>query len=253
MNSLSTNVEKVNAKKEAWEDYKLLNCKYDDSVSYWEEVVKQEVISDRQKNKPPLGEDYIHNWLYNSLEHYYTVGKKDDEWIKKHYYNWWVDNQYPAFSKNYNPDTVQDAGLNFMFVTFNFKDDTDVNVMKMDMARIFNLPVFKMTTITYTYEHCSSQGHHPHVHALIELNHTGTISPSTMLEKIFQQKKLREYLAVHYLLSWANKKDKKCRKRAVCLAYVSGHKAERKLEHVEGDKIWRAENGFEESYVKINK
>jgi len=252
MKSLSNATEMSAQKKEEWEEYKLLNCQYDDSVAYWGLVVDQEIALDK-KSRQAHGEEYIRQWLSLSLRDAYEVNNRDDDWVKNHYYKWWVSNKYSEFSKNWKPDTAQDSGLNFMFVTFNFKDGTDINLIKMDMTRILNLPVFKMTTITYTFEYHSSHGHHPHCHALIELNRTGTISPSTMLEKIFQQKKLNEYLAVHYLLSWANKHQKKCRKRSICLAYVTGQKAERKLEHCEGDKIWRAENGFQESYVKVNK
>ena len=155
--------------------------------------------------------------------------------------------------KKWKHNDVQDAGLNFMFITLNYKQGTDINKVILDTARIINLPVLSNTKITYTYENYTDTGNHPHVHCLIELNRTGTISMSKLLEKIYQDKKLKDYLAVDVKFSWAKEFTKRCQKRSVCLAYVSGNKIEKKSENSDLDKIWRIENNLEDIYYKENK
>lgn len=253
LNSIITKVASTE-KAEEWQNYKLLNkLQYDPTVNYFSLVVEQEILIDK-KSILSQGETFINQWLSTGLKDCYEVLDKTDEYVKEKYYKWYLANSYEKWSKNYklNSNTVQDEGLNFMFVTLNFKQGTDIKMVMVDTSRILGLPILANTKITYTYENYTNTSNHPHVHCLIELKRTGTISLSSILEKIYQHKKLRDYLAVDVKMSWAKDYEKRCQKRSICLAYVLGNKIDKKIENSENDKLWRIEHNLEQYYVKEN-
>lgn len=171
------------------------------------------------------------------------------EEIKKRIYGEWLFHKKKFFKKNWKPNQ-EDKGLGYMHLTFNFHPDTDINVFKLDMSRIVNLAVFDDCNLTYSYEYYGSNKCHPHCHMLVELTRTGTKSKSTIEEKVFQMKKLKEYMSIQFQFSWANKDSFKVRSRAVTLAYIQGKKTEDKIEQVEKDKLWRQLNNIEDIYFR---
>lgn len=235
-----------------WELYKQTNMQYDPAINYFNLVVENEIQFDKY-SKQPQGETFVRQWLHGSLRDCYEELKKSDEYVKQKFYKWYVANEYDKFRRNWKPNDTKDEGLNFLWVTFNFKSDTDLNVIKVDMSRILSLAIFDNTKITYCYEYHTEQGTHPHVHALIELNRTGTIPMSKIEQDIFKDKKLRDRLSLCIRFSWAKKFDLRCQKRAICQAYLNGNKIDEKKENVENDKTWRKENNLEELYIKENK
>lgn len=172
--------------------------------------------------------------------------------VNKHKLAWvyWIDYKKKDFIKDWKPR--DDQGLNYMWLTFNFKDDTPILIVLQDMARIINLPIFSRCTLTYCYEYYGEAGTHPHVHMLVELKRTGTIPFSSIEDKVFQMKKLREYLNIKYKFSWAKDFEKRCQKRAVIHAYLDGDKIDKKVTNSLKDKLWRQENNLEDKYIKDN-
>lgn len=172
--------------------------------------------------------------------------------VNKHKLSWvyWIDYKKKDFIKSWSPK--DDEGLNYMWLTFNFKDNTPITTVIQDMARITNLPIFGKCKLTYCYEYYTEKGNHPHVHMLVELKRTGTIPMSSIQDKVFQQKKLKEYMTIYYQFSWASLYDKRCQKRAVLMAYLSGDKIETKAIKCEKDKQFRQENNLQELYIKDN-
>lgn len=251
MSSLSQNAEMIAQRKQDWEEYQKSNLKYDDAKPYFNYVIEQEIALDRKEQKPN-GAPWVQAYLCETLRHAYEVSLKDDAFVKKKYYDWYVANERTEWRKKWKPNDVQDQGLNFMFITLNYKQGTPVDKVLLDTSRIINLPVLSNSKITYTYENYTDTGSHPHVHCLIELNRTGTVSMSKLLEKIYQDKKLKDYLAVDVKFSWAKDFTKRCQKRSVCLAYLSGNKIDNKLENSDLDKIWRIENNLDDIYYKVN-
>lgn len=172
--------------------------------------------------------------------------------VNKHKLAWvyWIDYKKKDFIKDWKPK--DDEGLNYMHITLNFTDKMPMNEVLVETHRIVNLPILERTKITYSYEYYTDKGNHPHVHMLVELKRTGTISPSSFIDDVFKKKALKEKLNVHYKFSWARDYEKRCDKRAVVLAYVSGNKIEEKMANVEKDKLWRRENNLEDLYIKDN-
>lgn len=175
------------------------------------------------------------------------------EYIKNRIYKEWLGYKFQNFKRNYKPKN-EDEGLNYLWLTFNYHKDTPMNVVKTDMARIVGLAVFDKCKLTYTYEYYTEKGFHPHVHMLVELKRTGTISPSTLKEKVFQYKKLAEYMSITYFYSWATGKNikKRTNKRSIYNAYLLGNKKLLKEDNCEKDKEFRQLNELEELYIKDN-
>lgn len=227
-----------------WDEFYILlqsKYKYDPCYDYATEVL------------PHLTAEYKQWGIeYYELAARNTLYEKINPAISLHrraYFYWW-DMKYTQFKKAWKPKDTD--GLNFIWLTLNFSDKVSINDIIIETTRVVNLAVFKNTKISYCYEYYTEKGCHPHVHMLIEMNTTGTIKPSTMSEKIFQKKSLREIMNINYKLSWANDIKDRTQKRAIHLAYLNGMKIEKKQENCEKDKLWRIQNNLEELYIKEN-
>lgn len=240
-NRLAKNSE-MSPMKIEWRVYKEQHYKYDDCYDYASELIPWEVKQFEMDHPKMKGdaENAIMSYLNEPREqpHYFI-------------YTLWLSHKYKYFAKNWKPK--DDDGLNFMHITFNFSDKISVNDVILEMTRIVNLSIFDKCKLTYCYEYYTEKGAHPHVHMLVELKRTGTINPSTMEQKVFQKKSLREVMNYNYKLSWARSGKDRCDKRAVILAYVSGNKIEEKSENTVKDKLWRKQYNLEDLYIKDNK
>lgn len=172
------------------------------------------------------------------------------EEMKYRVYNEWLSHKYKHFKNNWKPKS--DDGLGYMWLTINFAPDVTVSEAKLHAAAIFNLKVFARSKISYCYEYNTEQGSHIHIHALIELNHTGKVSFSALKDDILKAKSRQGKMNIYLKMSWAKKYADRCDNRIKYNAYLSGNKTEEKLDNIEKDKIWRKENNLEEIYIKEN-
>lgn len=163
-------------------------------------------------------------------------------------YNFWLNYKYQDFRINWKPK--DNDGLNFLFITFNFSPKITINDVKLEIDRIINLPIFNDCKLTYCFENYTESGEHPHVHMLVELKRTGSLSFSTIKQKIFQKKSLSEIMNINIKMSWAKDYNDRTQKRAVHLAYLSGNKIEKKQEDCEKDKLWRSVNNLNDLYIR---
>lgn len=216
------------------------------SINKMDENIYKELFQDRMFNmkKPMPCVCRQQAWLCECSRPYTS-----DE-IKDKIYMEWLSYKYQNFKRNWKPKG--DDGLNYMWITLNYATNMTINDVKLETARIVNLPALARSRITYCYELHTENGGHPHVHMLVELNYTGTVSMSTFLEKVYQKTSLKEKLLVDYKFSWAKDYTKRCNKRSVLLAYLAGDKVSEKMENVNRDKQWRMENNIEELYIKEN-
>lgn len=248
---------------EDWQAYKAIHYPYKE-VNYMTELEAMELAENKfSPNKREDADvlDNIRQRMFHARKPFACVCRRQlwecdcsvsytpDE-IKMRIYNEWLSHKYKLFKKNWKPEGNKDSGLGYMVLTFNFKPETDIQVVKGDIARIVSLAIFDDCNLTYGFEYYGSENCHPHCHMLVELTHTGTKSKSTIDQKVFQDKKLREYMTIRYQFSWARKDSFKVRSRAVSLAYVQGKKTEDKMEQVEKDKIWRKLNDLEDTYYR---
>lgn len=246
---------------EDWKLYKESNLKFEE-INYMTEIEAFELAENKlSPNRRPDADvlDNIRHRMFQMRKTCPCVCNKQmwqcecsrpytPEEIKLRVYNEWLSHKYKYFKKNWKPN--QDEGLGYMHLTFNFKPETEAVEFVLDMARITNLAIFDDCKLTYCYEYFGSKGEHPHVHMLVELNRTGTISMSTIEQKVFQDKKVKEYMSIKYQFSWAKKYQHFCRPRSVHLAYIQGHKIPSKMSQVAQDKLWRSENNLEDIYIR---
>lgn len=222
-----------------WRVYKEQNLKYDPCYDYYAEVYPLEIKAfehdhpEHKSNAEPAIQSFLSE--PRPQPHYFI-------------YTLWLSHKYKHFKKNWKPKN--DDGLNFLHITFNFSDKITVNDVVLEMTSIVNNAVFKNCKLTWCYEYYTDHGCHPHIHMLVELNRTGTISPSTLKQKIFAKQSLKEILNINYKLSWAKEYKDRCEKRAVILAYITGNKIVTKNENSEKDKHWRKLNNLEDLYIK---
>lgn len=173
------------------------------------------------------------------------------EEMKQRVYKEWLYHKYKHFKKNWKPKS--DDGLGYMWLTINFAPEVKLNDAILHASSIFSLKILSRSKITYCYEFNTSQGQHIHIHALIELNHTGKVSFSSLKDDILKAKSRQGKLNIYLKMSWAKKYCDRCDNRAKYQAYLNGDKQEEKLENVELDKLWRRENNLEDLYIKENK
>lgn len=177
-----------------------------------------------------------------------------DKSLHKTSYTYWLDAKWLEFKRDYNPEKKHD-GLNYLWLTFNFKDDTPIEKVKKDMERIVNHSIFSKCRLTYCYEYYTQQGHHPHVHMLVEMQRTGTIAPSDIQDNLITKVKgLNKYLTITWYYSWATGKNigKRCKSRDIYNAYCLGNKKVLKNENSAQDREWRLTNNLEDLYIKEN-
>lgn len=239
LNRLAANQELTPMKAE-WRVYKEQHLKYDPCYDYYAEVYPWELKAferDHPEHKANA-EPAVLAFLSEPREqpHYFI-------------YSLWLSHKYKHFKRDWKPSS-QDEGLNFLHITFNFSNKISVTDVLLEMTSIVNNAIFKNCKLTWTYEYYTNKGEHPHVHMLVELKRTGTISPSTLKQKIFAKQSLKEIMNIKYKLSWAKEYKDRCDKRAVILAYITGNKIEEKSEDVNKDKEWRKINNLEELYIK---
>lgn len=172
------------------------------------------------------------------------------EEMKYRVYKEWLCHKYKHFKKNWKPKS--DDGLPYMWLTINFAPDVTVHDARLHASSIFGLKIFARSKISYCFEYNTEKGHHIHIHALIELNHTGRVSFSALKDDILKAKNRQGKMNIFLKMSWAKKYVDRCDSRAYYHAYLNGHKTEEKLQYVELDKLWRKENNLEDFYIKEN-
>lgn len=170
--------------------------------------------------------------------------------MKERVWKEWLSHKYKHFKNNWKPKT--DDGLNYMWLTINFAPDVTILDAQLHAAAIFNLKILSRAKITYCYEYNTKEGQHIHIHALVELKHTGTVGFSALKDDVLKAKNRQGKMNLYLKMSWAKKYTDRCDSRAYYIAYLNGHKTEEKLECVDKDKIWRKENNLEELYIKDN-
>lgn len=225
---------------------------FQENRNYVEDIIKQEIKKDKHCAKPE-GEVFVRSWVIETL-----LGKKllydnNPEQQQKRAYKWWIDNEYFEFRRTWKPNKKLDE-LNFLWVTLNFEPTGDIVNCDLEVRRVTKLAIFKRCKITWAWEYYTAEGEHPHVHMLIELQRTGTIPFSEIVEKINANKKSR-FAAYNEKVkfSWAREAKMRCWSRAVCIAYLHGQKIDAKVSSCEKDKQWRAAVGLEEIYHYENK
>lgn len=219
-------------------------CVYDPDYDYLPETYPYMIRFFKQCN--PRSDD-VELAVRNTL---WETPPKDGDYHKR-VYNWWLGYKREQFLKTWKPR--DNDGLNYLFITLNYASDLPISQVSDETNRIINLPIFSNCKITYCFEYYTDNGCHPHVHMLVELKRTGTLSMSVILDKIYQKKTLKPILKVDIKMSWAAQINKRAQKRAVCLAYVTGQKIDGKQENVEKDKQWRQINNiFQDTYIKDN-
>lgn len=228
-----------------YEEFKLLKIngkyKYDECYDYAQDVLPW-LVNEYKKLGLTDYEVCARNTLFEKINPNISLHKRS--------YQYWTDMKWQEFQKDWKPKDTD--GLNFVWLTLNYSDKLSVQDIVIETTRISNLALFKQTKITYCYEFYTEKGSHPHVHMLIEMKTTGTIKPSTLTEKIFQKKSLREVMNINYKLSWASDIKDRTQKRAIHIAYLNGMKIDKKQDYCDLDKQWRIENGLEELYIKDN-
>lgn len=259
-----------------WNQLKLTTHKYDPNYNYYSELLSYE-LAENKRSEYPIKDNEFPGFLADRIFNYkrptrtignycpscrqYTCGKycvedsckttlTPDE-MKERVYIEWLSHKYKNFKKNWKPK--QDDGLNYIWLTINFAPDVSVHQAQLHVASIFSLAIFNRTKITYCYEYNTKAGNHIHVHALIEMNSTGTISFSSLKDDILRAKSRQGKLNIYLKMSWARKYEDRCDNRAVYLAYLNGNKVSEKIENTEKDKLWRSENGLQELYIRENK
>lgn len=266
MNAYLQSLGQNDVLNQEWEVYKLSNFKYDPTYNYYEPALEFALRENKISPNRVPDEDVRSLYQARFFERkkhrescccdgpvIFCDNRRDltaDE-IKYCIYQDYLSYQYKYFKKNWKP-VVKDEGLKYMMITLNYADDLSINEVVLETARILNLPILKPSTITYTYEMFGSKGTHPHVHALVELKRTGTVAMSSFLDDVYKKKALKGKLHVDFQFSWAKEFRKRCRSRAECRAYCTGHKAPEKMKYVEKDKLWKKENNLEEFYIKDN-
>lgn len=236
-----------------WNGQLLTNpdLKFSETRNYFDELLIQEIKKDKVCAKPE-GEQFVRAWLTDTFFSKKQLYINTPVEQQRRIYRWWLDNKYFEFRKTWKPNSGKNDGLNYLFITLNFSPDTQVTKMLEETNRIVSLSVFSRCKLTYCFEYYTSDGTHPHVHILVELLKTGTIPMSSILEKIYQKKSLRDIMKDNIKFSWASDYKKRSQSRAVCLAYVTGNKCDDKNPKTELDKKWRQENNLEQMYIREN-
>lgn len=230
-----------------WRLYRDQHYAYDPTFDYFPETFKrlsQELKRDGVSNYEAVARATLtdsNTTFWRDRDPHYVV------------YLYYLPYMYQDFKRNWKPRETD--GLNYMWLTLNFPPHTvTIPEIQLEILRIVNLPVFKNCTLTYNYEFFGEGKGHPHIHMLVELNKTGTISISTLKAVIFQKKSLKSIMNLNYKMSWAKEYQDRTEKRAVYKqAYLLGLKTESKMESCEKDKEWRKINNLEELYIKENK
>lgn len=278
LNSLGTN----DAMMTEWLDYKQKNYPYYPTYNYFADLSKLEIEEEKSlPNRRPDQQviDCLKERLFNfkkpvrlisgicpkcnkSSDGKYCNRNKENTYqptcreeytpdeIKKRVYNDYIYHMYKKFKKEWKPK--QDAGLGYMWLTINFAPSVTIHEAQVHASAIFNLKIFDRSTITYCYEFHGSGKGHIHIHALVELKHTGKVSFSALKDDILRARSRQGKLNIYLKMSWARKYEDRCDHRAVYHAYIEGNKTEDKLENIELDKIWRNENNLQEKYIKDN-
>lgn len=236
--------------KQSWliekekEEYKY-NPTYD--YLYEGEVYKKLVNYYKFVMKYPNPEEVVQS-IFFTVPEFYDVNKHKLSWV------YWIDYKRDEFRKNWKP--TNNNGLAYLWLTWNFKHDTSIEKVKIEIDRITNHSIFSKCKLTYCYEFHTEKGSHPHVHMLVELKRTGTINPSDIKDKLFTKNllKIHSKEAFKYLYSWATGKyiDKRCKNKDIYLAYLSGNKKNEKENNCDNDKNWRQLNNLENLYIKEN-
>lgn len=250
-----------------WEAYKQSNYKYDPCYNYFTEAYAAACAENKRQIdriddaefaclfKERMFSYKVHTTPCNCSNQLFCDNRRPltSEEIKMRVYKEWLSYKYKDFKKNWKP--AKNDGLNYLWLTFNFKDTTSVEVVKRDITRIVNHKIFDKCKLTYCYEYYTSEGSHPHVHMLVELRRTGTIAPSDLKDDIINKVKgLNKYLSITYYYSWATGKqiEKRCKSRDIYNAYIDGNKKLLKNNNCDKDKEWRLLNQLEDKYIKEN-
>lgn len=271
-----------NAMETEWLDYKNKHYAYNPSYNYFAELIPLELAEERtMPNRRPDEQviDCLKERLFSfkkpirlingicpkcnkSSDGKYCNRNKEGTYqptcreqytsdeIKNRVYDDYIYHMYKKFKKNWKPK--QDDGLGYMWLTINFAPSVTIHDAQIHASAIFNLKIFARSKITYCYEFHGSGKGHIHIHALVELKHTGRIGFSALKDDILKAKSRQGKLNIYLKMSWAKKYEDRTDNRAVYNAYMEGNKVEDKLENIELDKIWRKENNLQELYIKDN-
>lgn len=244
-----------------WSIYKTAHYPYDEHVNYYDRVMVDEKAAYKRGDYDYGGRQMEVTAFDAFMKHHYfgqqeygdgTVSKSlSPKEVNKKCYDNWIMFRKKQFVKDWKPVTY-DQGLNYYWITLNFKPETSISKVKPLVDKFCNLSIFENSCIRYCYEYYTKTGHHPHVHMLVELSRTGTIKPSDVVQKAFQISGWKSVMGnpEQIDIKFSKGKDKKrARPRAELDAYLAGKKGNKKKSNCALDKAFRLANSLENLYV----